>query len=645
MPDWFSLLTKPKRPAQGIGRDGGAPVLRLGPTGNGSTRKRSTQTHAERIKEILLRPRQEHQEHQNTWRFLLDSYEGGMRYRNAVYGPDRKGLPARNLIRHRREYPDPQMFPGLSQSYGYGNVMNSMAAQPANFVGPWPGMTGADPSATALDDDYELRRSRTPVPEFVAEAVEIHKGKIYDQEVDRTGPADLMEWWRDVDGRGTPMGDWMRKTVAPLLMVLGSLDICFDHPEAPAYTTMQTKADELLYGLDKCVASVILPENMIWWRTDQAGRYTECLVREYTDPADRVDYDANGNAIDPDGRDDAAVGWRHNYVQYRHWRGDGWTLYNHDASEVRDEGDYGYRLPPIVRLIDIPRQRTPHIGKSRYEAIAELQRAFYNLDSELILSNTLQAHPLLSGNKEQLKSENTITVGPGNVLPYGTDSSGNVIPWVYVSPDKNPADSLRKDKEDLVDAKDRRASLTKPAGTPGTTGGTVAQSGISKSLDAVSGNKVLGDLAKTLAEAERRIAEYALLVLRNAVPTPKDRSETVIKYPARFQLYSAEELIANLMNLQVGLGNLMTIMAVPTLQGEILEAITNAILVGLPDETYQEITKEIEQAVGIAKLRGPGIASHAEALKGQGASKGGGSDPSGQSAGTRVSSMGTVVVT
>ena len=36
---------------------------------------------------------------------------------------------------------------------------------------------------------------------------------------------------------------------------------------------------------------------------------------------------------------------------------------------------------PIVRLIDLKKHRTPTVGKSRYEAIAELQREFYNRDS------------------------------------------------------------------------------------------------------------------------------------------------------------------------------------------------------------------------------------------------------------------------
>ena len=140
------------------------------------------------------------------------------------------------------------------------------------------------------------------MPEFVAEAVEIHLSKIYDQEVNRAGPTDLVEWWKDVDGRGTPIDDWMRETVAPLLLVLGCLDVClYDHPQLPAGEHVKTRADELRLGLDKCVASYILPENMLWWKCDAAGRYTECLVREYRDPERRIDVDKNGSAIDVEG--------------------------------------------------------------------------------------------------------------------------------------------------------------------------------------------------------------------------------------------------------------------------------------------------------------------------------------------------------
>ena len=459
-------------------------------------------------------------EHQIRWRWLLDSYEGGDRYRNAVYGPDRKGLPCRNLFRHRREYPDPQAFPTIYEGYaGAGSVMLDSSIAGGAGYGPFPGMLGADPAATAMDDDYELRRSRTPVPEFVAEAVEIHLSKVYDQEVAREGPADLTAWWEDVDGRGTPIDDWMRETVAPLLLVLGCLDICVDHPQVPPGQVISTRADELQFKLDTCIASYILPVNMVWWRCDAAGRYVECLVREYTDPSDRVDHDKAGNAIDPEDKGQIGDAWRRNYVRYRLWRPDESILFSADGDKILERRPHGFGRVPIVRLIDQKKHRTPNVGKPRYEAIAELQREFYNRDSELILSDTLQAHPFLSGAEDFCKSDNTLSVGPGYVLPMKKNpESGAYQGWEFVSPPKDPAESLRKNKDDLVEMKDRRACLTKPAGAAGAGSGTVSQSGVSKQLDAQTGHKMLVSVAKSLAHAERFIAEYALVVLRNGRP-------------------------------------------------------------------------------------------------------------------------------
>ncbi len=633
---WLQQLKKPLTPANGVGRDGNAHLLRLGSSGKSKPKS----SDLDYIQQRIRYPRYEYKEHALQWRWLLDSYEAGERYRSAFYGWDRRGFPARNLIRHRREYPDPQQFPGVASYSGFGPYEFGPGSQfnYTAFGGPFPGQIGSDPSSVALDDDYEMRRARTVPPEFVAEVVEIHLGKIYDQQVSRNGPDAIMAWWRDVNGRGMPMDDWIRRMLAPLLMVLGCLDVVLDHPEVPPGETVVTRADENRLGLGGCVASIILPENMIWWRTDNAGRYTECLVREYADPADRVDYDSKGRAIDPLDPGEEAVAWRCNYLRHRHWNATGWILVNHDGSEEIDSGTHPFGRVPIVRLVDIPRHRTPHIGKSRCEGIAYIQREFYNLDSEGILSNTVQAHPILSGNREFCKADQTVTVGPTNILPYGSDANGNVLPWMYVSPPKDPAESIRQTLKDLVDRKDRRASLTKPAGTPGTTGGTVAQSGISKNLDAVAGNKVLSDIAKTLASVERQLAEYAFLVINHRLPTPEERDEIVIKYPTRFQLYSAEELILNLTNLQVGLANLVTTRVVPTLQGEMISAILYSQMSGLPDETYDMINAEIAQAVEIARVAGPGIMSKEEALQGTGSrEQGAGSDPTGMTGATQVS--------
>src|SRR5258708_516258 len=58
--------------------------------------------------ELVLRRHLEWREFQITWRWLQDSYEGGNRFRNAIYGLDHRGLPVRNMVRHKREYPNPR---------------------------------------------------------------------------------------------------------------------------------------------------------------------------------------------------------------------------------------------------------------------------------------------------------------------------------------------------------------------------------------------------------------------------------------------------------------------------------------------------------------------------------------------------------
>ena len=61
----------------------------------------------------------------------------------AVYGYDLHGMPVRNLIRHKREYP------------------SSFDANYSPLVGRSP---GTDQATQATDDDYELRRTARRCP-------------------------------------------------------------------------------------------------------------------------------------------------------------------------------------------------------------------------------------------------------------------------------------------------------------------------------------------------------------------------------------------------------------------------------------------------------------------------------------------------
>jgi hypothetical protein len=389
---------------------------------------------------------------------------------------------------------------------------------------------------------------------------------------------------------------------------------------------------------------------MVWWRCDNVGRYVECVVREYQDPSTRIDVDENGAPVDPEDRGEIGGAWRRNYVRYRLWKSDESILYNHDGSEILDRVPHSFGRVPIVRLIDLKKHRTPTIGKSRYEGIAELQREYYNRDSELILSDTLQAHPLLSGPEDYCKADNTLSIGPGYVLPKKKNpESGAYEGWEYTSPPKDPATSLRQNKQDLIEMKDRRACLTKPAGAVGSSGDghgwTVAQSGISKQLDAAAGHKLLASIAKSLARSERCIAEYALMVLRGREVIMEERDTVKVVYPARFELFSASELIDGLTKMQL---SFQSAGMAPLTEGLGYKSIIRQLLLGLSDQEYTALDDEIDSVLAErsrtkdqpSDLAPAGITDQTDALApGLFSEQTNSEDPAGQSASTMVGNM------
>jgi hypothetical protein len=643
---WFANLTKKVAPeaGHGTGRDGSKDaamsITALGIDGEYTG------------KEIVDRRHIDFLEHQISFRWLLDSYEGGDRYRNAVYGPDRKGLPCRNLFRHPREYPDPQAFPTVYGGFAGGLAATSGEALPTG-LGPLPGQLGAYPGATAADDAFECRRARTPVPAWVSSAVRTHLSKVYSKPVERTGNAKLTDWWKDVDGKGTPIDAWMKEVVAPLLEVLGCLPICLDHPAAPPGAKVETRADELDLGLDKCVASYILPQNLVWWRTDSAGRYVECLVREYADPSDRVDIDAKGNIIDPNAADKEnkiAANWRQSYERFRWWTPGESILLNFQGDKILDRRPHPYGRPPIIMLKDQIKHRTPTIGQSRQWITAELMREFYNKNSELILSDTLQAHALLSGPEDFCKADNTLSIGPGYVLPKKKNpESGAYEGWEYVNPPKEGAQSLRLNKADLRDEADRENCLIKPAGSTqgsgaGSGGSTVAQSGLSKQMDAQTGHDLCVELATTMAKAERQLAEFAMLVLEGRPPTPAELEELSIVYSKVFDLQSADQLMGGLSKMQTAAASAGNM---PETEGAIVKTGIRQILPGRQDSEYEGYDEEVDQHMERAakqkqaarEARQDAIEDRSNVLAGSGTAEAdAGTDPTGQSGSTLVGS-------
>jgi hypothetical protein len=526
------------------------------------------------------------------WRWMLDSFEGGQRYRNAVYGYDYYGFPVRNLVRHKREYPDPREISIRQTAATYPAGIANGAANPG-LVGS---SSGVDAAQFATDSDYEMRRARTPVPTFVREAIEDkHLAKVYSKEVRRDGPDALERFWEDVDGKGTPIDDWMADVAGPLFLLLGQLDVLADHPRAPAGAAVESKADQERMGLDRVVLTYVLPENMLWWQLDPAGRYEECLVQEYSDQG--AGPNDQGTQKKPDGS------YQHPTTRYRLWTATGSTLYDGEGKVV-ETVPHPFGRVPIVRVFDRRRPRTRNIGMSRYEGIAERMREYYNRDSELILSDTLQAHPLLQGPEDFVKEDGSLPVGPGWLLPKKKNAQGGNASYEgfdVVDFPKGAAESIRMNKLDIREEVDRDAKLTKPAGAQQGKG-TVAQSGVSKQLDHVDGHELCSKLAKSLARLEVTLAELVLLVASDGKLADAEVEAIDVVYPNSFNLMSAEELTKGLTDFQLLLASAGD---APLVETASLQKLTRLMMPGEPDERYKDFDKELELAVAAkAALKG-----------------------------------------
>lgn len=511
-------------------------------------------------------------EHEGEWNWLYDSWEGGERYRNASYGSLGR-FPRHNLRRHKREVPD-----------GPGD-----ATSPVISFNGIPVSAGGDPFA----DDFEMRRDRTPPPDWVSSAVEAHLSRLYSKEVKRKGPPLLDAFWKDVDGRGSSIDEWMPGHVAPLLFALGQLDIWVDRPADPDDgTIIRSNGDEQALNALQPVASYILPQNVRWWKLDRRGKYIEVVVREF---------------------DEEGV------VTFRHWTRTGWVLYSASGKVIEDRPSHGYDgFIPIERVFWRRKPRCTHVGMSFYATIAYLQREYYNRDSELILSDTLQAHPLLQGPEDIFTADGEATVGPNWMLAKKKNETGGSVSYEgyeAVEFPKDGAESIRLNKTDLRDSADRSAMLTKPAGVAGSTGSTVAQSGYSKELDQDQGNKLLAKFAAKLEGVERTLAglvevvgggaEGAASVAEPAVEPatkPADSADLStsptasieVVYPREFDLATPQELAKAISAYQAackGAG------ATPKFDAEALKALSRVILKGKTDAQYAVYDREIDAFV------------------------------------------------
>jgi hypothetical protein len=490
------------------------------------------------------------------WRWLYDSYEGGDRYRFADYfrGPFEPWV-------------DPLYAFGWDETTGQGLPFTYGMIVQRNLV---PHATEKSKHGIA---QYMQRLDLTPVPGVVDFVIERWLSRVFAGQITRVGPPALEAWWADCDGQGVDASCWFRGVVGPLLLALGQLDVVFGRPGATPEEQAQiaTKADLARLKLDGLTASYIMPENMVWWRLGRGGQYLECLVH---------DRDEAGNTA------------------WRHWTETESNCYTTQGVFLPAKSFvHGFGQVPIVRLFDKRLARCPFAGVSRVKQVAERQKSIYNRSSELHLNDVQQSHAQLMGPEDFLQADNTIPVGPGDVLPMkrnsGGDGGASYQGWEYIDAPKGGPESLRQNISDDIDEVLRVACILKPAGTAGA--GTVGQSGLSKAYDSHDQNSALASVAQTLGDAETKAARLAAALL--GVP---ETAEIAVEYPSEFDLTDPADVAAVLAEVQTLAAQLGLL---PETETEILQRVVTSLLPGIGEGRLAELHEEIAQAAQLGAQR------------------------------------------
>ncbi len=395
-----------------------------------------------------------------------------------------------------------------------------------------------------------------------------------------------------MDGRGTDINEWMRETVAPLLIALGMVDLYFDHPslgmtasaqepQAPAFVgsdaAIQSEADVIAANLKGCTVQVILPSNVLWYELDYTGKYyTQILVREYdTVPQDKG-YDR--------------------YVEtFRHWTGSGWTLYGLDGNII-GEGVHRYGRVPIVRAFDRRHVRIPHAGDPRFLGIVEKCREYFNVESEMIYAMDMQCFAMLQAPPVEFnEAGDAIPVGVGMVLYMVADpNNGAPVGYSYIAPPVEPLRAVMDRLDNIAADIDMEAGLNRPSSAAQKGGRTYPASGISKAFDQEEGNTILAGIAMALEACEYLAAEFAATVLMDGVPAPDVLSAVQVVYTKQFNLLRYDEMSvmsAEFVNFRDACG------LIPTVEKHILKWMTGYMIRDADPAERAVMNKEIDAYV------------------------------------------------
>lgn len=409
------------------------------------------------IEEMVKYPHPVYSGNFNYWRFLLDSYEGGVDYCNAM-------IPGQTGETSLKDFAVRIFVQGVEQK--------KQTASGNLFMHP-----------KERTEDYQARLRMSYYYNFCAPVVDIYANHLFKDSVieEFEDIEDSVEHVReDIDLKGSSIAEF-RREVATNAQIYGHCFVVVDKPNnlPGKIVTLKDQIDNRAFPY----ATIYAPNCIVNWSLDAFGSPYWVLLREYVE-----------SNIDPMAFDQKKI----KDYRYKLWTRTAWFSYDREFKPIA-QGTHPVGEVPIVCIYDKKSlKEISFLGIATLADIAFVARDVYNSCSELkqILRDQTFAFLAINGVSSEYDE---ISVGTMKGLLY---PEGRNVPQ-YVSP---PADNAATYFTHIDRQVRKIYQLAKLEGGSATQEQTAEQqTGVSKAWDFNETNTALAKKALNLEDGERKI--------------------------------------------------------------------------------------------------------------------------------------------
>lgn len=472
-----------------------------------------------------------------TWREALDVYEGA----GGFLDPSRP-----YLVPHPREYLDHSVKDATTGAM----VPNPYPSQPSPKL--------------------KMRRRLARYENVAATILDGVTGALFAPEVTRTFSANrkdnpvVREWWEDVDGRGTPIGQFLQDAWV-VAAVFGHAFVLLEKDVREPSTQADT-------GLPRLCRYT--PLDVIDWLVDDEGELTAVKLLEAEPRTSFADSGLLATSVTGDLS--STLRSRVRVVDQETW-----TLYD-SRGKVIQSGAHGFGRLPIEILYGKRRPLTPLVGKSIIGDPA-LYIDMYNLTSEV---------------REILRNQTFAVLN----VPVGTDANaslareqdmiGSQSGTANILFSSNPAQFISPQGENITayhEHLDRLGRMIyRLASAPWESDSRSAESEGSRKIKREDQNQILMKYATELQRTDRRVLELVYRALYgDRWQAQQDADGVSIAYPGTFAPPDMEVMlttIAEAVGLELG----------ETATREMKKRATRVLLPDLTPEAQTNVDQEID---------------------------------------------------